>query len=78
MGFSSQKPQSYYSAALFSLKHLQAQKGSAYRQEETDFPHLQTEQIQTGKNLDHDQHWYLVLQSWSLPFPGPRFVHLYL
>lgn len=56
---------------------MQVQKGSAYHRKETDFPHVQTEQIQAGKNLDSDQHWYLFLQNWSLPFPGPGFVHLY-
>lgn len=36
------KAQNYYNAALFSLKPLQAQNGSAYHQGETDLPHLQT------------------------------------
>lgn len=39
MGFSSQNSQNSYSAALFSLNPLQAQKGNAYCQE---FPHLHT------------------------------------
>lgn len=71
-------PQNYYSTTLFSLKPVQVQKGSAYHQKETDFPHVQEEQIQAVKNVDCDQHWYLVLQNWILPFPGPRFVHLCL
>lgn len=31
-------PQNYYSTALFSLKPVQVQKGSAYRKKETDVP----------------------------------------
>lgn len=75
VGFSSQN---YCSTAFFSLKPVQVQKGNAYHQKETDFSHVQMERIQAGKNLDCDQPWYLVLQNWSLSFPGPGFVHLYL